>query len=122
MVEVNHTVPAAAYIVNNGRASLAFSGDTFINDSLWEALNEELRVDAIIVECGFTNEDEDIGRDAKHYYPNALAADLAKLRHRPKVYISHLQPGKEEEIINQLNSAISDFEIHRLSSGSVISL
>ena len=122
MVEVNYTVPAAAYIVNNGRASLAFNGDTFINDSLWEALNEELRVDAIIVECGFTNEDEDIGRDAKHYYPNALAADLAKLRHRPKVYISHLQPGKEEEIINQLNSAISGFEIHRLSSGSVISL
>ncbi len=122
MVDVNHAVPASAFIVNNGRASLAFSGDTFTNDSLWNALNEESHVDAIIVECGFTNEDEDIGRDAKHYYPNALATDLVKLQHRPKVYISHLQPGKEEEIINQLNSAITDFEIYRLSSGDIISL
>lgn len=122
MVEVNHAVPASAYIINNGQASFAFSGDTFINDSLWCALNDESRVDAIIVECGFTNEDENLGRDAKHYYPNALAEDLAKLQHRPKVYISHLQPGKEDEIIKQLNSAISDFEILRLSSGDIISL
>ncbi|MCZ6566483.1 MAG: 3',5'-cyclic-nucleotide phosphodiesterase [Gammaproteobacteria bacterium] len=122
MAEVNHVVPASAYIINNGQTSLAFSGDTFINDSLWEALNEEARVDAIIVECGFTNEDENIGRDAKHYYPNALAADLNKLKHRPKLYISHLQPGKEEETIQQLKSAIADFEVYQLSSGDIISL
>ena len=122
MVEVNHVVPASAYIINNGKASVAFSGDTFVNDSLWNALNDEPRVDAIIVECGFTNEDENLGRNAKHYYPNALANDLAKLNHRPKIYISHLQPGKEDEIVNQLNTAISDFDIQRLSSGDVISL
>jgi len=122
MVEVNHVVPASAYIINNGKTSLAYTGDTFINDSLWEALNEEARVDALIVECGFTNEDEDLGRAAKHYYPNALANDLNKLKHRPKLYISHMQPGKEDEIIQQLNSAIADFEIYRLSSGDIISL
>ncbi len=122
MVEVNHAVPASAYIINDDKASVAFSGDTFINDSLWEALNEEPHVDAIIVECGFTNEDEALGHDAKHYYPNALAQDLAKLNHRPKIYVSHLQPGKEDEIFNQLNTAITDFDVYRLSSGDVISL
>lgn len=122
MVEVNHAVPASAYIINNGKSSIAFSGDTFTNDTLWNALNEESNVSAIIVECGFSNQDENLGRNAKHYYPNALAQDLTKLQHRPKVYISHLQPGNEEEIIQQLKSAISDFEIHRLSSGDIISL
>ena len=122
MVEVNHTVPAAAYIVNNGTGSMAFSGDTFTNDTFWKALNEEPRMDLVIVECGFTNEDESIGRDAKHYYPNALAEDLNKLRHRPELYISHLQPGKEEQIIKQLNSAITDFKVHRLTNGDIISL
>ena len=122
MIEVNHTVPASAYIIKNGKSSVAFSGDTFTNDSLWSALNEEERVDAVIVECGFTNEDEDIGRDAKHYYPNALASDLAKLEHRPKIYISHLQPGKEKQIINQLDSAITDFKVQPLFSGDIISL
>jgi ribonuclease BN (tRNA processing enzyme) len=122
MIEVDHTVPAAAYIINNGTGSIAFSGDTFINDTFWHALNEEPRMDIVVVECGFTNEDEAIGRDAKHYYPNALAEDLKKLNHRPDLYISHLQPGKEEVIIQQLNSAISDFTIHRLTSGQIITI
>ncbi|QMU62558.1 MAG: MBL fold metallo-hydrolase [Gammaproteobacteria bacterium] len=120
MVEMNHSVPAAAYIINNGTGSIAFSGDSFTNDTFWDALNEEPRMDMIIVECGFTNEDEDIGRDAKHYYPNALADDLKKLNHRPELYISHLQPGKEDLIIEQLNTAISDFKIHQLTSGQII--
>ena len=122
MVEVNHVVPASAYIIKNGKGSVAFSGDTFTNDTLWTALNEEERVDAVIVECGFTNEDKHIGIDAKHYYPNALAADLAKLEHRPKIYISHLQPGKEDQIIGQLNTAITDFTVQHLSSGDIISI
>jgi len=122
MVEVNHTVPAAAYVITNGTGSIAFSGDSFTNDTFWQALNEEPRMDMVIVECGFTNEDEDIGRNAKHYYPNALAEDLKKLSHRPELYISHLQPGKEEQIIKQLNSAITDFKIHQLSNGDIISL
>ncbi len=122
MVEVNHAVPAAAYIINNGTGSIAFTGDTYINDTFWQALNEEPRMDMVIVECGFTNEDEAIGRDAKHYYPNALADDLKKLNHRPDLYISHLQPGKEQLIIKQLNSAITDFKIHPLSSGQIISI
>lgn len=122
MVDVNHAVPAAAYIINNGTGSIAFTGDTYINDTFWHALNEEPRIDMVFVECGFTNEDEAIGREAKHYYPNALAEDLKKLNHRPDLYISHLQPGKEELIIKQLNSAITNFKIHRLTSGQIILL
>ena len=55
-------------------------------------------------------------------YPNALAEDLKKLNHRPELYISHLQPGKEDKIIKQLNSAITEFKIHRLTSGQIILL
>ena len=122
MVEVNHVVPAAAYIINNGSGSIAFTGDTFVNDTFWHALNEEPRMDMLIVECGFTNEEENIGRDAKHYFPNALAEDLKKLKHRPDLYITHLQPGRENLIINQLASSISEFNIHQLSSGQIISI
>ncbi len=122
MTEVNHVVPASAFIVKNGTATIAFTGDTYINDEFWEALNEEPQVDAIIIECGFTNEDKAIGRDAKHYYPNALAQDLTKLNHSPKLYITHLQPGKEKNIMDQLISEIQNFEIRQLTSGETISL
>ncbi len=122
MVEVNHSVPAAAYVINNGTGTIAFTGDTFTNDTFWQSLNEEPNMDIVIVECGFTNEEENIGRDAKHYYPKALAEDLKKLKHRPDLYITHLQPGREERIIEQLNSSITEFNIHQLSSGQIISI
>ncbi len=122
MVEVNHTVPAAAYVINNGTGTIAFTGDTFTNDTFWDALNEEPNMDIVIVECGFTNEEQNIGRDAKHYYPQALAEDLKKLKHRPDLYITHLQPGREDRIIEQLNSSITEFNIHQLSSGQIISI
>jgi len=48
MVEVNHAVPAAAYVINNGTGSIAFTGDTYINDAFWHALNEEPRMDMVI--------------------------------------------------------------------------
>ena len=79
-------------------------------------------MDMVVIECGFTNEEQHIGRDAKHYYPNALAEDLKKLNHRPDLYITHLQPGREEKILQQLNSVIKDFNIHQLSSGQIISI
>ena len=61
MVEVNHAVPAAAYIINNGTGSIALLAIPILMTRFWDALNEEPRMDMVFVECGFTNEDEDIG-------------------------------------------------------------
>ncbi len=122
MVEVNHAVPAAAYIIRNGTGTIAFSGDTYVNDTFWDALNEEPNLEMLVVECGFTDSEKHIARDAKHYHPTALAEDLKKLKHRPEIYISHLQPGREEKIMQELNALVSGFNIHQLSSGQIISI
>src|SRR3954470_12694193 len=35
-----HTVPAVGYLLDSGRSSLAFTGDTGPNDALWSVINE----------------------------------------------------------------------------------
>jgi hypothetical protein len=51
-----------------------------------------------------------------------LAQDLAKLKHKTKVCISHLKPGCEQEIIEQCKAALPDWDIHQLKSGDVFQL
>ncbi|TNF36611.1 MAG: 3',5'-cyclic-nucleotide phosphodiesterase [Gammaproteobacteria bacterium] len=122
MVEVNHTVPAVAYVVKQGARVLAYSGDTSTNDGLWQALNRHDRLDLLIVESAFANHDLKLAHLARHYCPSLLAADLKKLKHKPRLGISHLKPGEEQRIIEECRAALAGWELHQLASGDVFQL
>jgi ribonuclease BN (tRNA processing enzyme) len=110
-------VPGVGYRVENASGVFAFSGDTTTNDSFWEGLNQQEKLDVLIVETAFTNADIDLCRRAGHYCADLLAEDLSKLRHKPRVYISHNKPGSEQQILAECEQAIKTHEIHSLSGG-----
>ena len=122
MIEVVHTVPAVAYIVENNNKAFAFTGDTAKAPKLWEALNQIDHVDALIVECSFPENREDIAQMAMHFSPTSLANALSELKHDPLICISHMQPGQEELIINEIQAAMPKRKIKTISSGDIISL
>lgn len=120
MITVNHVVPGVGYRVENAAGVFAFSGDTTSNDSFWDSLNQQDKLDVLIVETAFTNADVDLCRRAGHYCADLLADDLAKLKHKPKVYISHNKPGSEGQILSECEQAITTHDIHSLSGGAKI--
>ena len=122
MINVNHIVPGVGYRVENAVGVFAFSGDTTTNDTLWETLNARDKLDVLIVETAFANADIDLCRRAGHYCADLLAADLAKLKHQPKVYISHNKPGAEKLIMAECEQAIETHKIHPLHGGVRIKL
>lgn len=122
MVEVNHTVPGAGYIIEHAGRVFAFSGDTFTNDSFWAAVNAYPRVDVLMVETAFANANQTLADLAKHYCPKSLAADLAKLKHDPDIYITHLKPGGEDAIFAEIVAALPKRRLHRLRGGEVFDL
>jgi len=123
MIEVNHVVPGAGYYVHNGASAFCFSGDTTTNDTLWAALNARDRLDLLIVEVGFGNANRWLAEVSKHYCPDLLADDMAKLRrHRPRVAISHLKPGVEDQTYGECLEAIVGFDLLRLRGGDTFTL
>ncbi|OPX56926.1 Ribonuclease BN, tRNA processing enzyme [Oceanospirillum multiglobuliferum] len=122
-VAVDHVVPGLGYIVTNeaGR-TFAFSGDTATNDSLWEALNNLPSLDTLMIESGFPNSHEALGKLAKHYTPNTLAKDLCKLKHKPHLLISHLKPGMEIMISEQLHKVLNGYQLTCIKSGDSINI
>lgn len=121
-VDVNHSVPGLAYIIESDGKAFAFSGDTASNDTFWDALNRLPQLDLLIVETAFGNRNEELAWLARHYCPKTLAADLAKLRHDPDIWITHLKPGGEDEIFSEIRDAIPQRKLHRLNGGETFTL
>lgn len=119
-IEVEHTVPAAAVRVSDGERSFCYSGDTGPSESLWAGLNAEDGLDLLLMECAFPDENQELARLAKHYWPTRLAEDLAKLRHRPRVGITHLKPGAEAATWAQCREKIQGFDLFRVEHDQVL--
>ena len=122
MIPVQHIVPGVGYRLSEGDKSFAFSGDTCSNDSFWAALNRHDSLDMLIVECAFANDARELSRLAAHYCPSLLAADMAKLEHRPAVHLAHLKPGSEDAIVSECQTALVDRNPQRLFGGEIFQL
>jgi len=108
MVDVNHTVPASAYIVESAQKVFAYSGDTTTNDNLWNRLNQYKQLDFMVIETAFADEEIELAKLSKHYCPSLLAQDLKKLKHKTKIGISHLKPGDEARIFQECLDAVKN--------------
>ena len=96
----NHVVPAVGFQLDSGRASLVFTGDTTTNDALWPEVNQIANLKYLIIETALSDRERDLAIVSKHLCPSLLAEELAKLKHTPQVFITHLKP-RESELIMQ---------------------
>lgn len=124
MVEACHTVPAAGYLVSGpgGGAAFAFSGDTGRCPGFWQALNASARLDLLVVEVSFPDSKAELAIKTGHHHPASLAAELENLVHRPKIGLTHLKPGLEEEIEADCRRVLAGRDVRILSGGEVFTL
>jgi ribonuclease BN (tRNA processing enzyme) len=121
-IPVNHIVPTGGYRIVCESGVFAFTGDTTTNDSFWEALNSYEDLDLLFVESAFSNKEEELSIMSRHYCPKLLAADLAKLKHQPDIYITHNKPGGEDNIFSECQREITGRKIKPLRGNDVFQL
>lgn len=118
--EVLHTVPAVGYALSSATGVFAFSGDTGACDSMWSYLNTLPRLDWLMIDIAFPDEQAELGKVARHYTPALLGRELRKLRHRPELLLTHNKPGCEEQIDRQCRAALEGWSFRRLVRGEII--
>lgn len=121
-IAVNHTVPAVGYLLNNGRASFAFSGDTCSTEAYWQVLNACTDLRHAIIETSFLDQEEALSRLSGHLCPRLLVQELQKLKGTAEVYITHLMPGEEEAIMAEIRAQLPDRTPQALRVGQVFEL
>ncbi len=91
--EVNHTVPAVGYLVQDNRGKRFFyTGDTGPSAKTWEKLSNK-KIDCLIIEVSFPNSLSGMALRSGHLTPELLIKEMAKMQQKPeKVCITHLKP------------------------------
>lgn len=123
---VNHTVPAVAYQLDSGAASLVFSGDTGPCEDFWAAVSRIKNLRYLLVECAFPDTEKALAIESCHYCPSLLMSDL--LQWQPywtsevAVFITHLKPSKIEMTMHELAVYGSQFPVDFLQNHQIFEL
>ncbi len=99
-IEVTHTIDTSAFIVDKNGAAVAYSGDTGPTHRLWEALNEEKDLRALLMEVSFPNEQQKLATVSGHHTPQTLLPDLKKYK-SPKdlpTLLYHIKPTFQAQV------------------------
>lgn len=118
----NHTVPAVAYQLDSGQASLVFSGDTGPCPELWHAVNKITNLKTLIVETAFSNRERKLARTSLHLCPSMLLEELRYLQLQPEIFITHLKPGQIELTMEEIEDSIGEFRPRMLQNNQVFEL
>ena len=118
----NHVVPACGVHVATLGGSFVFTGDTTHSPELIQALNALPDLRHLLIETSFENSLKDIAIASKHHWPQSLAIELSGLNLRPQVWITHLKPGNEEAIMQELRASAPDWPLQRAWQGQTIEI
>jgi len=119
VLPANHVVPAVGFQFDSGEASLVFTGDTTINDALWDEVNKISNLRYLVIETAFPNMERELAIASKHLCPSMLAEELAKLRRPTRVFITHLKPGAGTLTMQEIEECAGRYNPRMLSNGQV---
>ena len=98
----NHVVPAVGYQIDSGTNSLAFTGDTVGGQDFWHVVNKISNLKYLIIETAFSNAEAALAALSKHLWPDALAEELGNFTAQAEIYITHLKPGEDVIIMQEI--------------------
>jgi 3',5'-cyclic-nucleotide phosphodiesterase len=99
-IPVEHTIDSSGFVVRGKDATLAYSGDTGPTDRLWQVLNKEPNLKALLMEVSFPNREQKLATVSGHHTPKTLLADLRKLDHPEDLptLLYHIKPVFQTEV------------------------
>lgn len=103
-VAVNHKVPSSGFIISDGNATIAMTGDTAETDRFWTVVNETENVSAILIECAFPDDFAELAAVSHHLTPSKMAFEIGKLKRQDcPIYAVNLKPMYRDAIVSQLD-------------------
>lgn len=114
-----HGIPACGYRVQKGEVALAFSGDTIDCPAFWEAIAGDRALAAVIIECSYPIQMAEMAALSMHLDVSTVARRLAALPDNVAGIVVHRKPGMEEEIAQQLKSALPGRDLRLPVHGDV---
>lgn len=119
-VPVDHTVPAAGFIVHDGVSGFVYSGDTAPTAELWKTMAMVSGLRAVFIECAFPNRLAPLANVSRHLTPDLVRRERDKLPADVPLFVYHVKPQFAQETGEEL-SRLSG-EVHLVEQDKTYSL
>ncbi|HEY2405345.1 MAG TPA: 3',5'-cyclic-nucleotide phosphodiesterase [Polyangiaceae bacterium] len=103
-VAVNHTIDSSGFIIEGPDATIAYSGDTGPTERLWQLLNKQTNLKALLMEVSFPNREQKLASVSGHHTPRSLLKDLKKYK-KPQdlpTLLYHIKPVFQGEVEQEI--------------------
>ncbi len=114
-----HAIPCVAYRVDSGAASWVYSADTTLCEEFWLALNTIDNLRYLLVEVTFLNANASNAQRAGHMTAELLAQGLRLLRRPGQLFVVHMEAGREDRTLLEIESVAREFAPTTLQRGQV---
>ncbi len=102
-IENNHTDSSNGFVIEKVNSAILFTSDTYCCDAIWEEVNTNKKITAVIVDVSFPSKMAQLALDSKHLTPVLLEEELKKLkRDDVTIYVNHIKPSVKTEVIKEL--------------------
>lgn len=104
-LEVNHKVPCSGFVISDGDATIAITGDTADMNGFWDAVNG-FKLSALLIECAFPDELDELAEMSRHLTPRSLFRELEKFEQTDsEIYAINIKPAYREKVISGIEAA-----------------
>ncbi|MCS7163850.1 MAG: 3',5'-cyclic-nucleotide phosphodiesterase [Thermodesulfovibrio sp.] len=118
---MNHTVMAVGFLVEKGKKSFFYTGDTGPAMETWRKLSNK-RLDALIIEVSFPNKMKELAINTGHLTAELLFETLKIFNPKPKkIFVTHIKPLYKKTIERELKR-VFDYKIKILQGGESIKI
>ncbi len=122
-IEINHTVPNVAYIVEDDNTAFAFISDTYKTDRIFEVINQNKKIKFVIIETSFPNEHSYLAEISKHLTPKLMLNEINKIKdNNIDIYIYHMKPKYTAKIIEEIDNLETNKKISFLRDGMILEI
>lgn len=121
-VHVTHPVvgpnEAMGFIVEKNDVAVLFTVDTKATDRIWEVAKNYKNLKAIFTEVSFPNKLQGVADASDHHTPATMKEELKKMPKDIPVYLGHLKPNYQEELIQEITD-LQESRLHILYADDV---
>ena len=109
-IQVNHPVDSVGFIIDDGKSTIVYSGDTGPTENIWKEVNKLTTLKAILLEVSFPNNLQELADVSGHFTPYTLSKELEKIKQDVPVLLYHFKPA----FIDQVKSEIKKLNNKKL--------
>jgi cAMP phosphodiesterase len=99
----NHTPSSNGFVIEKDNSAILFTSDTYCCDSIWEEVNNNEKITAVIIDVSFPSRMAQLAYDSKHLTPALLLEELKKLkRDNIAIHVNHIKPSYKVELLTEI--------------------